>query len=601
MSSTLLLLLIVSVLVGLVLARLSRRPSKPAGSVQPGWVDVAVAALLGVAGVAWSLVLHGRSNPGWLPEQRLDAPEFLAQALHFVDPALGGVSIHRFPLYPWISSELATVLELPVSSAALGVAVVAMGLWPVAVFLLSRSFAPTPIAVVGALLVPGTVIVRDYLGLTTDYPLTTLLELVALTLTVRVVWRNSILGWLGLGVALALLLASSMSALGFILPCLGCALASLAVKLVQRDNTRATLGGASRLVSMLVPLMIAWVVVGMVKPEQRTLEGKLIDVARDYCGLYEHTLGLGDQDPCVLLPDGALWSEVDHRSRDLGSWRVGYTGALLRLTQTLDLLAQPLEYPLDGDEIEAWKARYAWRHFLDDSDLPHGSFAVFLVLGVLSPLLVRRRGWPERILCVALLVATLFQPLASAYKIGYSSRYLMLSLALVPGVFTLGVTLPLRLLLHASWRSNARWWWVFPAAVLLVPNPWDESGPRRQWEFAASRRQTLEGVAERQVMALRGELGAGDVVLDASRLTMGGAMLNDLVRIEPLDSVGRLRPDVLERLDDGQVERFFVLLPCATGGAVGEGLPARVESSREGAPWVAEPHSECVWVLTREG
>ena len=491
--------------------------------VRPGLrrtVELLLPALL----VAWGLVhafgVQATANPQGLPLAN-DLHEYLGFVVHWIEPRLGYVPPFRYPLWAWLTGQLAHGTGLAPYAAAMGVGVVSAGLLPICLYALARQLAPPGVAFAGAMLIGAMPAYLHQLGAPSDYMFGTVLAVLALAATAWALLRGGWLPHATAGLCLALNMACSYRAFTTTL----LAIAALVVASAWRARQeRPTV--LLQLLAVLAPMALLWWVYGQFRGAV-SLETAVMVVHQHMAQHRGTSIGWLD----YPLAGATL-------ERTAGTWIVGQPGALRGLPWTVAFMVDAAR--IGGELGPPWPRLIPHlRHFLALEQ------PLWMLLGVPASLAagawsMRKPGWLPRVLAVLLILASLAIGVASLRSLPVAYRYALVALALVPAMSLCGAAALLR---PALPRAQAAPLMGLPVAllalVLAAPGsgfrladamdgaemvthhtvPWDEHRSNRAgW-------QALRGL-----VAL---VAPGDQVVDLSHASFATSALLDRVDLAP--------------------------------------------------------------------
>ena len=418
----------------------ARGRSARLGSTDNTVIDLGWMLILGVAGISAAESIHLATNPNWYPVGQ-DWREFVVLAL---DIQSGG-DFHpvpqRYPFYPWLAVKLAGLTAVPVHIALMQVNLLAGGLIPAAVYRLGTALGPRSLAVAGGWLALHIPTVATVLGPPTDYLFHGLIHIMALSAGIRALrlggpWRS-----LGFGISLALLMATTMKSLVFLL--VAAPLMGLGLLWTARTSLR---GAAVSLGLWLAPMVLVWSIYATIPrwvTEAYSLEYNVyrtqVVVARAH----------GRVAP---MPTDLGWHASDEKQR--GYWGVGRKNAWSNLDKTITFLSRGPKQNLDpktrldGAILGLSRALH----------LPHVGLILLGLLGCLAPI---RRQRADTHLGPILATGWLLG-ITGVHFMGLMATHFIPRYALV-----LLIPAPLLLLLGAGFKRS-RWLWLIPVASVIA-------------------------------------------------------------------------------------------------------------------------------------
>jgi len=402
-------------------------------------IDWAWFLVMAIAGVLVATDIHATSNPYWFPVGQ-DWREFVVLGLDIQSGGAYHPVPQRYPFYPWLAVQLAELNSVPVHIALMQINIIAGGLIPAAIYRLGLSLGPRPIALMGGWLSLHIPTVGAVLGPPTDYLFHTLIHIAALSAGIRALRSECVWRWLGFGVALALLMASNMKSLVFLLvaaPLVGLSLIWMARRSFRLAFTAGTL--------WLIPMVVIWQIYAGIPrwvTEAYTLEYNVyrtqVVVARAH----------GRTTP---LPTDLGWHPSDEKQR--GYWGVGRPGAWSNLDKALTFLARGPQHNID----RSLRFRDAVNGLTRGLHLPTPSILLLGVLGCVSTL--RRRATDSHL--GPTLATCWLLGITGAHFLGLMSTHYIPRYALV-----LLAPAPLLILAGVGFRKSMGHWLVLLAAFL---------------------------------------------------------------------------------------------------------------------------------------
>ncbi len=558
-----------SALALLTLCWLLHRRWRGAGAFPP-WADLALAASVAVAGLAWAFGLQQSINPEWVP-QGPDAWDYLNHTLSFLLPEYRFGSPFYAPLYPALAASWSGISGSTPHQAAIAVPLVATGLLPLASYLLLRELGPRVVALLGAWLVTLQPMTIHFLGTPSVYPVATLVTLLSVAALLRLLWAEQRrVGWaLALGCGLGLLLATAWSGLTAILAALGIAGVSLLLE-ARQNRRRAALAAGS----LLAPLVLSWLLLGQAPVPAAPLETAIHVSVEDHYWHFCEEAGLPHPQERVQ-PHPLVGWRAEGRQHPVGWWRPGRFSSLPRLPQVLAYLVLPKSVPAHAEQFRAYLRAEA-AAFLE---LRVGlTLAVALVLPALAFLGAGGSRWrlAPWLLTAAAGFAFITAPLLGLLHSAPTPRYAHLFLCVGPSLLLVAAALPWRLR-PATGRFGTLLW-ILPGLVLA----WLLAG-KGPVDFAARGakeqryvRLTMQEAGIRGLVRMARDLEPRDQVVDLTGA--GGAHAPVAVTWGRADTVlaevtvGASGPSLLRPLPGWPHGRRFLVLDCVwdVARAVGE-------------------------------
>jgi hypothetical protein len=431
------LLLIATALIGMI--GRWREDEGRTSTVGEGWIDLFWVLLLATGGVMMANHVHNLANPQWYPVGQ-DWREFVVLALDIQSDGLFHPVPQRYPFYPWLAVVLANLTEVPVHVALMQINLVAGGLIPAAVYRLGTAIGPRSLAVAGGWLAIHIPTVGALLGPPTDYLFHGLVHVVALSAGIRAFRSGHPGRWFGFGLALAILMATTMKSLVFLLA------AAPLVLIALFSRARQSMPCASfSLFAWLLPMTILWQIYAGIPrwvTETYSLEYNVyrtqVVVARAH----------GRTAP---LPTDLGWHPSDEKRR--GYWGVGRPGAWSNLDKALTFLARGPEHNLPS----SMRLNGATEGLSRALHLNHPGWLLLALGGCLAPF--RRR--PNDTHLGPILASMWITGITVAHFMGVMATHYIPRYAVV-----LLIPAPLLLLLGAApWRPR-RSLWLVPFMVL---------------------------------------------------------------------------------------------------------------------------------------
>ena len=458
-------------------------------------IDAPWMLILTITGITSAEAIFVMVNPGWYPVGQ-DWREFVVLAL---DIQSGG-DFHpvpqRYPLYPWLAVGLASLTQVPVHIALMQLNLVAGGLIPAAVYRLGTAIGPRALAVAGGVMALHIPTVATVLGPPTDYLFHGLVHICALSAGIRTLRKGGGWRWLGFGLGLAVLMATSMKSLVFLL--VAAPLVALALLSEGRISPKKALG---HLGLWLAPMVLIWSIYSTIPrwvTEAYTLEYNVyrtqVVVARAH----------GRNAP---MPTDLGWHPSDEKQR--GYWGVGRKNAWSNLDKTLTFLSRGPKHNLDP-AVRWADAKQGLSRALH---LPHPAWLLLGLAGCLAPM--RRRKMDTHLgpslatIWLAGITAAHFMGVMATHFI---PRYALV--LLIPG--------PLLILIGVGLKRTA-WLWLIPLLTVAATH-FSGSVPGRAAIHSAA--EVKAGALNPHVdfWAVRDGLKSGDTVVDLT----GNRLLPDL-------------------------------------------------------------------------
>ncbi len=524
-----------------VVGALSRRLGEPGRSgrtaLPEGLIDGLWMLALATAGILAADAIHTHANPAWYPVGQ-DWREFVVLALDIQSGGMYHPVPQRYPFYAWVAVQLANASGIAVHIALMQVNIVSAGLLPAVVYRLGTAIGPRALAVAGGWLALFIPTVGSIIGPPTDYLFHGVVHIAAVSAGIRALRQGGMIRWLAFGTALALLMATSMKSLVFLL--VAAPLVALALVWEARRSTRTA---ASSLVAWLAPMVVIWQIYAGIPrwvTEAYSLEYNVyrtqVVVARAH----------GRTAP---LPTDLGWHPSDEKRR--GYWGVGRPGAWSNLDKALTFLARGPQHNLP--QSVRWQG--ATEGIATALSLPSPGWLFLGVLGCAAPLRRRRKD------------SHLGPALAAAWLIGITAAHFMGVMAThyIPRyALVILLTGPLLLLLGAvPWR-NHRLLWGVPAAAFIA-TLYADTAPGWRAIHSSPEAQQMALNPHPDFWAVRDGLEADDRVIDLT----GNRILSDLWPAASILSV----PDEETRFQiNGQsTGRRVLVMP----GALNLGDPVR--------------------------
>ena len=465
-------------------------------------VDTAWMLILAIVGIAYADSLHTEFNPAWYPVGQ-DWREFLVLALDIQSGGAYHPVPQRYPFYPWVAVQVANTTGLPVHVALMQVNIIAGGLLPAAVYRLGIAIGPRSLAVAGAWLTLHVPTVATVIGPPTDYLFHGLIHVLAISTGIRAFKQVGIFRWLCFGLALALLMASNMKSLVFLLA--AAPLVVLALSWKARENAKIAF---LSLVSFLIPMMLCWqVYAGITRWVQEAY-------TLDYNVYRTQVVVARAHGRTAPLPTDLGWHPSDEKQR--GYWGVGRDGAWKNLDKTLTFLARGPKYNLPT-QVRFDGATEGMTRAL------HLPSPTWLLLGFFSCLAPLRRGKGDNHLG-PLLASAWLAGITLAHFFGlmathFIPRYALVLLIPAPVMLLAGIGLLV---------GRSRWLWMVPALALGM-SQWAESPPSRH--HLQNSPEVVESALNPHpdFWAVRDSLTENDTVIDLT----GNRILRDLCGTKP--------------------------------------------------------------------
>ena len=498
---------------------------------------------LAIAGVAAADAIHTHTNPAWYPVGQ-DWREFVVLALDIQSGGQYHPVPQRYPFYAWVAVQLANATHTAVHIALMQVNIIAAGLLPAAVYRLGTALGPRPIAVAGGWLALFVPTVGCIIGPPTDYLFHGVIHVVALSSGVRALRYGGVFRWLGFGLGLALLMATSMKSLVFLL--VAAPLVAAALLWTARSQPRRA---SVSLLAWLAPMALIWQIYSGIPrwvTEAYTLEYNVyrtqVVVARAH----------GRTAP---LPSDLGWHPSDEKQR--GYWGVGRPGAWSNLDKALTFLARGPQHNLP--QSVRWQG--ATEGITRALNVPSPAWLLLGLVGCLAPLRRRRNDTHlGPILATGWVIG-----ITAAHFLGVMATHYIPRYALV-----LLLTGPLLLLLGATPFSKSRLLWLIPLTAGWATFS-ASSAPGWKAIHTSTEAQQMALNPHPDFWAVRNGLQDNDRVIDLT----GNRILTDLWPAASIHSV----PDEETRVQlRGQSKgRRVLVMP----GALNLGDPVRRWSGAE--------------------
>ena len=484
-------LLILAAAIGSLLASRQRRAEGVEGTI----IDWAWFIALAIAGVMVADDIHSTSNPNWYPVGQ-DWREFIVLALDIQSGGDYHPVPQRYPFYPWIAVQLAAWTAVPVHIALMQVNIVAGGLIPAAIYRLGLAMGPRSLAIAGGWLSLHIPTIGAVLGPPTDYLFHTLIHVVAMSTGIRALRSHCAWRWLAFGLALALLMASNMKSLVFLLvaaPLVGVALTWMGRECIKRAALAA--------IAWLAPMVLIWQIYSGIPrwvTEAYSLEYNVyrtqVVVARAH----------GRTAP---MPSDLGWHPSDEKQR--GYWGVGRPGAWTNLDKALTFLARGPQHNLDMSV----RLQGAVEGLTRALHVPIPAVLLLGGLGCLAPL--RRREEDSH----------LGPMLATGWLLGITGAHFlgMMSTHYIPRyAIAVLAPAPLLMLMGAGIRRSS--WHGVVAAAAVLSTLLSDSVPGRSAIHAAPEVKKEALNPHPDFWEVRNGLTADDMVIDLT----GNRLLPDL-------------------------------------------------------------------------
>jgi hypothetical protein len=531
------LLLIATAIIGAV-GRWKENP--PRTSAADGlFIDFFWMISLSIAGLLLADHVHNLANPQWYPVGQ-DWREFVVLALDIQSDGLFHPVPQRYPFYPWLSVVLANFTDVPVHVALMQVNLIAGGLIPAAVYRLGTAIGPRSLAVAGGWLAIHIPTVGAILGPPTDYLFHGLVHVFALSAGIRAFRSGHPGRWFGFGLALAILMATTMKSLVFLLA------ATPLVVLALVWRARESLPRASfSLCAWLLPMTIIWQIYAGIPrwvTEAYSLEYNVyrtqVVVARAH----------GRTAP---LPTDLGWHPSDEKQR--GYWGVGRPGAWSNIDKALTFLARGPQHNLPASV--RWSG--ATEGLTRALHLNHPGWLLLALGGCLAPF--RRRDDDTHLGPI----------LASAWVTGITVAHFMGVMAThyIPRyAVVLLIPAPLFLLLGAApWRSRRILWLVPIIGIGTTLVAQSVPGKAAINTAAEVREKALNPHVD--FWAVRNSLSTGDLAVDLT----GNRLIPDLWGSRPIQFHTVLDEEEEVYLAPHHTGRRVLIVP----GALNMGDPVR--------------------------
>ena len=515
------------------------KSARTAGENQPGLEALWLLAL-SVGGMLVANQVHNLTNPMWYPVGQ-DWREFVVLALDIQSDGLFHPVPQRYPFYPWVAVQWANITHVPVHIALMQVNMVAGGLLPAAVYRLGTAIGPRSIAVAGGWLAIHIPTVGAILGPPTDYLFHGLIHIAAVSAGVRAFRYGHALRWLGFGTALALLMATTMKSLVFLLSAAPLVLIALIWR--ARESPRsATLS----LGAWFLPMLVVWnVYAGIPRwvTEAYSLEYNVyrtqVVVARAH----------GRTAP---LPTDLGWHPTDEKQR--GYWGVGRPGAWTNLDKALTFLTRGPKHNLPVEV--RWQG--ATEGITRAMHLPHPAWLLLAIGGCLAPLRRRRKDTHLG----PLLATTWIVGITLAHFMGVMATHYIPRYAVV-----LLIPAPLLMLLGVAPSRARKSMWLLPL-IALVCTQWASSAPGIRAIHNAPEVKEHALSPHVDFWAVRDSLKEGDVAVDLT----GNRILADLWGSRPIQVQSIFDEEEEVALKPHNAGRRILVVP----GALNLGDPVRV-------------------------
>ena len=532
-------LLIGTAIAGVIGLRLDS--SKRSGvEAWPDWlIDALWMLALGIAGVLSATAIHSSVNPNWYPVGQ-DWREFVVLALDIQSGGLFHPVPQRYPFYAWIAVQMAEFSQLPVHIALMQLNIVAGGLLPAVVFRLGTAIGPRSLAVAGGWLALFIPTVAATLGPPTDYLFHGVVHIMAMSAGIRALRSGGVWRWLGFGTALALLMATTMKSLVFLL----IAAPLVAVALFWQGRSSPKWAGFS-LVAWLAPMMLIWSVYSTIPrwvTEAYSLEYNVyrtqVVVARAH----------GRTAP---LPTDLGWHASDEKRR--GYWGVGRPGAWSNIDKVLTFLARGPQHNLPAHV--RWQG--ATEGLTKALHLPSPAWLLLGLVGCLAP--IRRRNSDTHLgpsLAVAWLTGITLAHFMGLMSTHFIPRYAIVLLIPAPLLLLLGVV---------PWRT-ARTAWLVPI-VAIAASLWASSAPGWTAIYTSDEAKAMALNPHPDFWAVRDGLGAEDTAYDLT----GNRILADLWASSPVPITSVPDEETHVQFPGQKVGRRIIVVP----GALNMGDPVR--------------------------
>lgn len=434
-------ILIAAALVGLVSFRPFSAARDGKTAIPEPLIDGVWMIALAIAGILAADAIHTHQNPAWYPVGQ-DWREFVVLALDIQSGGMYHPVPQRYPFYAWVAVQLANASNSAVHIALMQVNIIAAGLLPAAVYRLGTAIGPRSLAVAGGWLALFVPTVGCIIGPPTDYLFHGVVHIAAISAGIRAFRLGKVRHWLGFGLALALLMATSMKSLVFLLV----AAPLVAAALLWAAREHAT-GAGIRLVAWLAPMVVIWQIYAGIPrwvTEAYSLEYNVyrtqVVVARAH----------GRTAP---LPTDLGWHPSDEKRR--GYWGVGRPGAWTNIDKALTFLARGPQHNLP--QSVRWQG--ATEGIATALHLPSPAWLSLGLLGCLAPL--RRRTDDSHLgplLATGWLVGITLAHFMGVMATHYIPRYALVLLLTAPLLMLLGAV---------PWRKSPLLWMV-PFGVAIA-------------------------------------------------------------------------------------------------------------------------------------
>jgi hypothetical protein len=531
--------LMASALLALVLALVARPLGRWRAPAAPSphrahALDSACAVVLAASGLWWAYHLFTGINPDWIPTAQ-DFAEYSATLAKVLEPDSIDLYWNRSLLYPWLATLLVHGLGLVPYDAAIHISISATGLLPLAVFLVARQLAPTPLALASGLLVlhlPGAM---ERLGHVSDYSSSYLLAVLCLAAVLLALRRPRWWAYALAGVALTGVLACTPKGLAVALVALPFLVAGLPWKRPRRAALAA--------LALVAPIAIGWWAYGSLDIAHSSLEWGVVGLKETWAQTQGITLTHADWG----LPVSA---------GDPGTWRFGGAGALAGLPRTVGVMMHtPEGYP-------GLAARLVDSPTVLRSAMGLGGSLLPLLLVPLGCLAVRADCWLRRSLAAGFLLAFVASQTLGAHGVPLRAYYVIHLLVLVPALILAAAWGLARVLPERLGPLSSLSLWVLPLLALGLLHSGSGVGHAAAARTVSAHHFAFLGAPSARTTAtrLRRELEPGDVVLDATTQRQATDAFHGLAMVQRSEQD---HGQAAVKAPGVQAERRFVVLDCA--------------------------------------
>ncbi len=537
-------------------------------------VDILWMLILVIGGLLVTNHVHNIANPQWYPVGQ-DWREFVVLALDIKTGGLFHPVPQRYPFYPWLAVGLSSLNDLPVHVTLMQVNLIAGALIPAAVYRLGTAIGPRSLAVAGGWLAIHIPTVGSILGPPTDYLFHGLVHVWAISAGIRAFRYGHPARWFGFGLALAILMATTMKSLVFLLGAAPLVLLALFWR-ARLSLPRATLS----LSAWLLPMTIIWQIYAGIPrwvTEAYSLEYNVyrtqVVVARAH----------GRTAP---LPTDLGWHPSDEKRR--GYWGVGRPGAWTNLDKALTFLSRGPQHNLPTSV--RWSG--ATEGITRALHVPHPAWLLLALGGCFAPL--RRR--PKDTHLGPLLASAWIIGITAAHFMGVMATHYIPRYAVV-----LLIPAPLLLLLGAAPGRPRRALWLIPI-ITLGTTLFARGVPGMSAIYTAPEVKEHGLNPHPDFWAVRDSLNTGDLAVDLT----GNRLIPDLWGSRPIRFHTAYDEEEEVYLAPHHTGRRVLIVP----GALNLGDPVRTWSGaapgrlKELRPYVyedTEPDSPLTLRLSRLG